>query len=676
MAQTAGSDGLPKLCPKCGAIYSDDDRFCHIDGTKLEDHPVSPPPTGSHPVPVKIDRDKYLGQTLLDQFEVFEVCGSGSMGTVYKAHQKQIERVVAIKILHPQLANQPEAVLRFHREAKVISNLNHPNIVHIYLFGHLSDGNLYIVQEFVDGRSMAEEILRPFSVPRTIHIAKQVLSAIGEAHAVGVIHRDLKPENIMLTRIGDDDDFVKILDFGVAKKIVTQTFATREGLIFGSPKYISPEAAMGEKIDARSDLYSLGVMMYQMLAGKLPFKGTTPIELLMEHINAHPPPLRSQAAASDVPVELEGIVMRMFAKDPEKRYATAMATRDALNSVERLLGGRMAYSQAREPRADRERVMAGDRVHTAQAADSFTGSAADKGPPTVQDSSSASFASYSDYTTQEDVIGTQELYALQMRREKTKKIVTLAAVVLAVPLLLAAVYYGYRFMKNTFFPYDKVSSETTGGDDEAAGEGKDGREEAGPKEKDEPKEAAGKEKEAGEQAEAQAEITIENEEIPVVGTPVKFLTLVTNESGAVPGPHYLIKRSDNVEMKLSAVELIGAGSDGKRRFAAEYAFTASGPYIITFASGDRKYSPSVRIHIQDKSAGKKKKKTGKEDKQVIIKEIDEGKEDKKPSIFGPDLVAPPGKDEPKDDKTDTGPSKGIKIIEQPTPEKPPDNNWY
>jgi serine/threonine protein kinase len=663
---------LPKLCPKCGAIYSDDDRFCHIDGTKLEDHPVSPPPTGSHPAPVKIDRDKYIGKTLLDQFEVFEVCGSGSMGTVYKAHQKQIERVVAIKILHPQLANQPEAVLRFHREAKVISNLNHPNIVLIYLFGHLPDGNLYIIQEFVDGRSLAEELKRPFSVPRTIHIAKQVLSAIGEAHAVGVIHRDLKPENIMLTRIGDDDDFVKILDFGVAKKIVTQTFATREGLIFGSPKYISPEAAMGEKIDARSDLYSLGVMMYQMLAGKLPFKGTTPIELLMEHINAQPPPLRSQAEASDVPVELEGIIMRMIAKDPEKRYATAMATRDALNSVEQLLGGRMAYSQAREPRSDRGRARADDRMHTAQAADSFTESAK-KGPPTVQDTSGASFASYSDYTTQEDVIGTQELYALQMRREKIKKIVILAAVVAAVPLLLASVYYGYRFMKNAFFPYDKVAVEKTDEGDGASPEKKEGKEGVEePEEKDEAKET----EDGAKEAETQAEITIENEEIPVVGTPVKFLTFVTNESGDVPGPHYLIKRSDGVEMKLSAVELIGAGSDGKRRFAAEYAFTASGPYIITFASGDRKYSPSVRIHIQDKSTGKKKK-GGKEDKQVIIKEIDEGKEDKKPSIFGPDLVAPPGKDEPKEDKTDTGPPKGIKIIEQPTPDKPPDNNsWY
>ena len=651
---------MPKLCPKCGAIYSDDDRFCHLDGSQLGDHPVSPPPTGSHPAPVQIDRDKYMGKTLLDQFEVFEVCGAGSMGTVYKARQKAIDRIVAVKILHPQLANQPEAVLRFHREAKVISNLNHPNIVHIYLFGHLPDGNLYIVQEFVDGTNLATEMRQAFSVGRTIHIVKQILSAIGEAHAVGVIHRDLKPENIMLTRIGDDNDFVKILDFGVAKKIVTQTFATREGLIFGSPKYISPEAAMGEKIDARSDLYSLGVMMYQMLAGMLPYRGTTPIELLMEHINAQPPPLRSQPAASGVPAELESIVMRLLAKQPDRRFPTAWTTREALEGVERSLGSQAAAPRRPEPLMARPPV--DDRMQTAQAADSFSGYAK-PASNTVQDSS---HGSYPDYTTQEDVIGTQELYARQIRKDKIKKTAIVAAIVLAVPILGAAAYFGYRGLRSAFFPYDRIAGTPSAAPADASQEAS-----AEPKVKEAPPE-----EKAPPQAEAvQADITIENEEAPVTGVPVKFVTYLGNETSPVDGPHYLIKRSDNVEMKLSAIELIGT-KDDRRAFAAEYAFSEAGPYIVTFASNEKKYSPSVRIHIQEKSSAKKKKQGKGAEKGPIIKEIeDTGGDVTKPSEFGPDITPVEGTTD-----TTTEPAKGIKIIEKPaegtTPPPDKDPGWY
>lgn len=659
---------MPKLCPKCGAIYGDNDRFCHADGSQLADHPISPPPTGSHPAPRKIDRDKYIGKTLLNQFEVLGVCGSGSMGTVYKARQAEIDRTVAVKILHPQLANQPEAVLRFHREAKIISNLNHPNIVHIYLFGHLPDGNLYIVQEFVDGRSLGSEMKQTFSVLRTIHIAKQILSAIGEAHAVGVIHRDLKPENIMLTRIGDDADYVKILDFGVAKKIVTQTFATKEGLIFGSPKYISPEAAMGEKIDARSDLYSVGVILYQMLAGQLPYRGATPIELLMEHVNAQPPPLRSQSKASDVPVELEGIIMRLLAKDPLSRYATASSTREALDSVERLLGGRMACLQplhAGEPRPEPSGMKQEERVMTAQASDSFS-IASRREVATVEDMSDVS---YSDYTTQEDVIGTQELYAMQMRKERTKKIIMLSTVFLAIPVLVLGAYFGYGFLKSNFFPYDKVAEteEEMKDEGETVGSGKQAGE--GEENKTEEKEPENQPKPV------QVDITIENEEIPIAGTPVKFLAFLTNETETVEDPHYLIKRSDGVELKLSALELLGADKEN-RKFAGEYAFSIAGPYIITFASSERKYSPSVRIHIQGKSSGKKKK-GGKSLKKSIIREIKDDEKDSKPFKFGPDLVGPPGGDSTADKPSKKSPA-GIKIIEKHTdaPAPPPSKDWY
>ncbi|MFH1438133.1 MAG: serine/threonine-protein kinase, partial [Pseudomonadota bacterium] len=634
---------MPKLCPKCGKVYGDDDRFCYVDGGKLVEHPVSPPPTGTHAAPAKVDRDAYLGKTLLNQFEIFEVCGSGSMGTVYKAHQKEIERVVAIKVLHPQLAHQPEAVLRFHREAKVISNLNHPNIVHIYLFGHLSDGNLYIVQEYVDGRSLDAEMKHSFNVSRTIHIAGQILSAVGEAHAHGVIHRDLKPENIMLKAVGDDNDFVKILDFGVAKKIVTQTFATKEGLIFGSPKYISPEAAMGEKIDARSDLYSLGIILYQMISGELPFQGNTPIELLMEHINTAPTPLRSKRAASNVPIELEIIIMRLLAKNPRERYPTALATREALMAVQRTSPAGSAVPAA----ATRAASPGNERMLTAQASDSFAAAATKKDLPPLE---SPGEPGYTDYTTQEDIVGTQELYAQQIRKEKMKKALVLAAFVIAIPVLCAAAYFGYRLLKNAFFPYDKLAS----GQEE---KGSTGQEQPPVDEKEEEtktqKETEDREVPIEETSSLQADIMIENQDVPLAGTPVKFACYLLNEKEAVQRPHFIIKSSDGVEIKLAADEML-TQEDGKRKFTSEYSFSAAGPYIVTFASIKKPYSPSVRIHIQEKSSGKKKKKSGKKDKPLIIKEIlpdDALKGDlKKPPQFGPDVVIetiePPEEKEP------------------------------
>ena len=647
---------MPKLCPKCGKVYGDDDRFCHSDGGKLVEHPVSPPPTGTHAAPTKVDRDAYLGKTLLNQFEIFEVCGAGSMGTVYKAHQKEIERVVAIKVLHPQLAHQPEAVLRFHREAKVISNLNHPNIVHIYLFGHLSDGNLYIVQEYVNGRSLDVEMKHSFSIGRTIHIAGQILSAVGEAHAHGVIHRDLKPENIMLKAVGDDNDFVKILDFGVAKKIVTQTFATKEGLIFGSPKYISPEAAMGEKIDARSDLYSIGIILYQMISGELPFKGNTPIELLMEHINTAPTPLRVKRAASNVPVELEIIIMKLLAKNPRERYPTALATREALIAVQAAspMGSVVPAAATRTASPDPERML------TAQASDSFAAA------PTKKDLTplaSPEEPGYSDYTTQEDVVGTQELFAQQIRRDKMKKALVLAAFVIAIPILCAAAYFGYRILKNALFPYDKLAS---------------GQEEKDVKEEQPPVDGKVEEEKTQEEEETpslQADIMIENIDVPQVGTPVKFACYLLNEKETVQRPHFIIKSSDGVEIKLAADEML-TQEDGKRKFTSEYSFSSAGPYIVTFASIKKPYSPSVRIHIQEKSGGKKKMKPGKKDKALIIKEIlpvDTGTGDlKKPPTFGPDVVIETI--EPPEEKNFP---KGIKIIE--TPDEvvpPPDKEWY
>ena len=646
---------MPKLCPKCGTIYKDEDRFCHIDGSKLQDHPVSPPPTGSHPaVKISSDSDKYMGQILLGQFEIFDKCGAGSMGTVYKARQLEIDRIVAIKILHPQLANQPEAILRFHREAKVISNLNHPNIVHIYLFGHLPDGNLYIVQEYVEGRSLASELKKPIEVKRTIHIARQILSAIAEAHASGVIHRDLKPENIMLTWVGDDRDFVKILDFGVAKKIVTQTFATKEGLIFGSPRYISPEAAMGEKVDLRSDLYSLGVILYQMLSGELPFQGETPIELLMAHINTPPTPLRSKPAARDIPPQLENIVMKLLAKNPRDRFPTALTTKEALEEVERILSGKIIKQQS--PFEEENQVPA--RIPTKHSTDTFTEPAKE------------SNKQYQDYTTQEDVMGTQELFAREMRKEKIKKILAVLGVILLIPVATTLAYTGYKFLKKTFFPYDRGVIEEVKKASKSSNNSNQKIEAPS-------KEAEKKTEEITPPSPPSVDITIENEEIPQVGKEIKLQALVSNETGKISNPHFLIKISAGVEVKVSAIEIPEKHTD-KRIFEASYTFSNSGAQTVTFASTEKIYSPSVIIHVGSKGRGdnKTRRNAGKlidEPKTQGVEETTEkSKQPKIKTNFGPDIdfngnVKEGEKNEGK-----------IKIIEKSDEEKKSssDTSWF
>ena len=286
---------------------------------------------------------EYVGQTIYSQFVVEELCGVGSTGTVFRARQLGIGRPVALKVLHPDLKSQPEIVARFQREAQIASRISHPNIVHLYLAGLLPDGNLFLAMEFVTGTALSSAVT-PQGLPleRAVHIIEQVLSALGEAHRAGIIHRDLKPENVMLTRVGDDADYVKVLDFGIARVLDHKTVATRSGLVFGSPKYISPEAAAGDPADARSDIYSCGVLLYEMLAGRPPFDAEKPLDLLMKHIREEPPRLSSVRRGSPLPGAVELAVHQAIEKNPERRFRTAevfaQALRNAAGMGERRLG--------------------------------------------------------------------------------------------------------------------------------------------------------------------------------------------------------------------------------------------------------------------------------------------------------------------------------------------------
>jgi len=316
-------DALAKVCPKCGRRYDTAAAFCQKDGARLQLTDEQP--------------DPYIGQTLLDQFKIEEQIGAGGMGSVYRARQTTLHRDVAIKILHSELADNRDAVRRFKREARVCTALDHPNVVRVFLFGQLDDGSLYIVMEYLKGRSLLEVLQREGALPvhRALHIATQICDGVGEAHAQGVVHRDLKPENVVLVNKARDPDFVKVLDFGIARVLWgdEQTVATQSGLVFGTARYISPEGAAGESTDVRSDVYSLGIITYQLLSGDTPFDAPSPVAMLMKHIHSSPPHLLSQERAKHVPEAVADVVMRALSKNPEGRYDDAHAFADALRGA-------------------------------------------------------------------------------------------------------------------------------------------------------------------------------------------------------------------------------------------------------------------------------------------------------------------------------------------------------
>jgi len=282
-----------------------------------------------------------IGKEILGQFRILERIGRGGMGEVYKAEQPAMDRMVAIKILHEKLAARPDLVSRFRREARAMSRLSHPNTVRVFLYGQLENtGQLYIAMEYLEGMDLARITRRdgPMEHVRASKIIIQVLGALEEAHGVGVIHRDLKPENILLTTQGGITDFPKVLDFGLAK-IKEQhprpgsLVLTREGMVFGTPEFMSPEQARGETLDGRSDVYSMGVIFYEMLTARLPFPRCKPMEYISHHINTPPIPVTERRPELNLPKELDPIMAKALEKNRENRYATAKDFAEALQAV-------------------------------------------------------------------------------------------------------------------------------------------------------------------------------------------------------------------------------------------------------------------------------------------------------------------------------------------------------
>ena len=299
--------------------------------------------------PAAQDDRSRLGTVIDGRYRLDALLGRGGMGVVYRAEHVAIRRPVAVKLLHPTLAAMPELRSRFEREAIAIGRIDHPNCVDVSDFGKLDDGSLFLVMELLDGRSLGDlmDAEAPLAPMRALAILRHVLRGLGHAHAAGIVHRDVKPENVYLVNHQGDPEFAKILDFGIAKVIGGSEIddgvkLTQAGVAFGTPIYMSPEQAIGNPLDGRSDLYAASVMAYEMICGRPPFYSDDKLEILSMHTTRPPPAMNDTLAAVQgrpappVPAAVEEIIARGLAKRPDDRYPDAAAYVAAIDAI---LGG-------------------------------------------------------------------------------------------------------------------------------------------------------------------------------------------------------------------------------------------------------------------------------------------------------------------------------------------------
>jgi tRNA A-37 threonylcarbamoyl transferase component Bud32 len=269
-------------------------------------------------------KDPYIGTTFDHRYKIQKLLGEGGMGFVYLARHKVIDKKVAVKVLRVEMAKDREILDRFLQEAKAASSIGNPHIIDISDFGDLPDGSTYFVMEYLEGKSLGDLVdsTNQLSVERICHIARQMADGLAAAHERGIIHRDLKPDNIFLIQRGADPDFIKILDFGIAKVTgsATDTKLTKAGAVFGTPHYMSPEQAAGAPIDHRADIYALGVMLYELTSGQLPFNADNFMGILTQHMYKAPVPIRALVPSPACPPSLEAVILKCLSKKQEARY--------------------------------------------------------------------------------------------------------------------------------------------------------------------------------------------------------------------------------------------------------------------------------------------------------------------------------------------------------------------
>ncbi|MGB0591561.1 MAG: protein kinase domain-containing protein, partial [Myxococcota bacterium] len=313
--------GGAKTCPECGRTFSatSEEFICPDDGTPL----------------VTFSRDDALvGQVVAGRFEVEALLGAGGMGAVYKARQLSVDRLVALKVLKRDILDDQQAVRRFFLEAKATSRLSNPHTVTVHDFGQTDEGLLFIAMEYLDGHDLRERLRNTGHIPASeaVSIIDAIAQSLDEAHGMEIIHRDLKPENIFLVKSGENDAFVKVLDFGIARaqSLTGDKGLTTTGSIAGTPAYMSPEMVKGEKVGAAADVYAMGVILYEMISGRQPIDGSTPFMVMQRHLTQMPSPLHEVLDLSVVPKLLSVFVQQCLEKDPNLRPQNAKEFRTAL----------------------------------------------------------------------------------------------------------------------------------------------------------------------------------------------------------------------------------------------------------------------------------------------------------------------------------------------------------
>jgi len=340
-----------RRCPKCGTVYVDSARFCPRDGNMLVEVPAKPaparPPSGSPstggtaartPPQAKPGLDRassLLGEVLDSRYQVQKKLGEGGMSYVYLAREVSTGRDVAIKVLSPKLATDRSSVERLRREAGLAMRLDHPNVCRILRLGESEDGLIYLVMPFLNGELLSDREVKggPMSLAAGIDVLRQVCAGLHHAHEVQIVHRDLKPENIMLVAEAHGRDRAVVMDFGLAKErradpAIAKLTAT--GIILGTPEFMSPEQIRGKPLDARSDIYALGIVAFEMFTGKLPFQGRNAQEMMIARLRGQPQKLRQVRA--DLSEGLESTLARAMEVNHDARYNTALEFADALTA--------------------------------------------------------------------------------------------------------------------------------------------------------------------------------------------------------------------------------------------------------------------------------------------------------------------------------------------------------
>jgi eukaryotic-like serine/threonine-protein kinase len=300
-----------KVCPTCASEYPLSERFCPRDGTALRSSNA---------------QADLIGSIVAERYHVMKKLGEGGMGTVYLAEHVKMGRKSALKVMNPGMNQDPDAVARFNREAANASRMSHPNICGIYDFGETPEGLIYLAMEFIEGQSLTDLIEKTGVLPpaRAASILHQTADALQVAHDFGIVHRDLKPDNIMIAKGRDGADVVKVVDFGIAKASSSDAQkVTKTGLVVGTPEYMSPEQLAGDKLDGRSDLYSLALVGFNMLTGTLPFPSKSAQEAMIMRLTDHPKRLADMKPDVVWPESLQEVMDRGLARDPDERYRSA-----------------------------------------------------------------------------------------------------------------------------------------------------------------------------------------------------------------------------------------------------------------------------------------------------------------------------------------------------------------